>query len=110
MTPIAPARGGPCEGAMARASPWRGNRAESPENSRENARENSLDRAPPGACPDRSDARYWGWEVGGGRITRQPGQVRKEEDVTRFRSGSLFHSPTRPTAAPPPTGTESCRT
>src|SRR3546814_11855469 len=47
-------------------------------------------------CPDRSDARYWGWEVGGGRITRQPGQVRKEAAVTRFRSGSLFQSPTRP--------------
>src|SRR3546814_5774017 len=87
---------------MARASPWRGNRAESPENSRENARENSLDRAPPGACPDRSDARYWGWEVGGGRITRQPGQVRKEAAVTRFRSGSLFQSPTRPIDAPKP--------
>src|SRR5262245_47621947 len=45
--------------------------------------------APLRPCTPWSEVRYWGREVGGGRTSRQPGQVRKEAAVTSFRAGRL---------------------
>src|SRR5438105_4647183 len=44
--------------------------------------ESQRTRALPAACFGRPDSRYRGREVGGGRTTRQPGQVRKEAALT----------------------------
>jgi hypothetical protein len=38
-------------------------------------------------CTPNREARYWRREVGGGRTSRQPGQIRKEAAVTSFRAG-----------------------
>src|SRR5258705_4810972 len=38
-------------------------------------------------CAPRGEDRYWGREAGGGRVSRQPGQVRKEAAVTSFHAG-----------------------
>src|SRR5262252_7049716 len=40
-------------------------------------------------CTPGPEVRYWGREVGGGRASRQPGQVRKEAAVTSFRTGRV---------------------
>ena len=50
-------------------------------------------------CTPGPQVRYWGREVGGGRASRQPGQVRKEAAVTSFRAGRC-----RPPTAPSPSG------
>src|SRR6476659_693763 len=60
-----------------------------------------------GACFPALLAPNKGREIGGGRATRQPGQVRKEAALTRFGSGRssvsyLFSSESRRIAALPP--------
>src|SRR5207245_16822 len=53
-----------------------------------------VDNDGPAACLGAPFARYRGREVGGGRATRQPGQVRKEAALTSSGSGrsSASHS------------------
>src|SRR5688572_7482968 len=63
-----------------------------------------------GTCNREANCRYGPWEVGGGRATRQPGQVRKEAALTSTERVTVPASRLPPTSASPSRLTARCRT